>query len=176
MYAASTIVMHHRQLLTGHERRVAPEFELIREIAYESPLPPGRSADDVAQRVLSHLGIQGAYSVQGKIDPGPLIITRDRPIGSYRVTYDAAANKLKVERQCFGLAFFLEMLHRRRGYTEEHLANDLWALIVDVVVIAIVVWAITGLWMWFGISRTRKLGSLCLLGGSSLFLFLLYVL
>jgi hypothetical protein len=68
------------------------------------------------------------------------------------------------------------MLHRRRGFSEDYLANDLWAFIVDSVIVAIVLWAVTGLWMWLEMSRTRKLGSICLMGGSALFSFLLLVL
>jgi hypothetical protein len=105
-----------------------------------------------------------------------LTILRDRPMGAYRVTWDAKTKQLRVERQRFGLAFFLEMLHRRSGFRHNYLANTLWCLSVDAVIVAIVLWAATGIWMWAGLPRTRMLGGLCLVGGSSLFCFLLFVL
>jgi hypothetical protein len=125
---------------------------------------------------LSDLGISGSHSVRGDVHSGALTINRNRPIGSYRVTFDAKERDLKVERQKWGLAFFLEMLHRRRGFGEDYLANDLWALTVDLVVGAILLWGATGLWMWFELPRTRKWGSVCLVAGSSLFAVLLFIL
>jgi hypothetical protein len=176
MYALSTLVMHHRELFTGHEQRVAPDFEVLRDGPYDAQVAANESSDDVARRILSDLGISGAYAVRGDAHSGTLTIHRNRPIGSYRVTYDSSTGDLNVERQQFGLAFFLEMLHRRCRFGESYLANDLWALMVDVVIAAIVLWAATGIWMWLGTSRTRKIGSLCLIGGSALFSFLLLVL
>ena len=176
MYALSTLVMHHRELFTGHERRVAPDFEVIREGPSDLQVTADESSNSVAQQILSEIGISGAHSVRGDASSGTLTITRHRPIGSYRVTLDSNTKNLKIEKQRFGLAFFLEMLHRRRGFGEKYLANDMWALIVDVVIVAILLWAVTGIWMWLGMSQTRKLGSVCLIGGSALFSFLLLIL
>lgn len=176
MYALSTLVMHHREFFTGHRQRVTPEFDVIRESSYDLQVATNESPRDVARRILSEMGIDGAFSVQRDTASGKLTIDRHRAIGSYRVTYDANAKRLSVERQRFGLAFFLEMLHRRHGFAADYLANDLWAVIVDVVIVAIVMWAATGIYLWFGLSQTFKLGSACLLGGSALFLFLLLIL
>jgi hypothetical protein len=168
--------MHHRVLFTGSEQRVAPEFVVLREGPYELQTDAKESPGDVARRILADLGLNGSFSSRGSADGGNLVIHRDRAIGSYRVTYDGVAGSLKVERQRFGLAFFLEMLHRRGGLGESFLANDLWAILVDVVIVAIALWAGTGIWMWWGLPRTRILGGLCLIGGSTLFLFLLFIL
>jgi hypothetical protein len=176
MYALSTLVMHHREFFTSHTQRVQPEFDLIRETSYDLQVAANESPQELAKRILSEIGINGAFTVQGDAMSGKLTIDRHRPVGSYRVTYDAGAKRLSVERQRFGLAFFLEMLHRRHGFSQHYVANDLWAVIVDVVIVAIVVWAATGIYMWFGLSRTRKLGSVCLLGGSALFSILLFIL
>jgi len=176
MYALSTLVMHHRELLTGQKRRVSPDFMIIREGPYNVPRGDGSPPDTVAEQILADLGIAGAHSVRNDAEAGILTIERPRPIGSYRATFDAKANQLRLEKQRFGLAFFLEMLHRRRGFDAEYLANDLWALIVDGVIVAIMLWAATGIWMWFEMSRTRRLGTACLFCGSTLFAVLLLLL
>jgi hypothetical protein len=175
MYALSTLVMHHRELFTGHERRVAPEYDVVRDGTYELDEAANESPELVAKRILSHLGLTGAHTVR-RDSSGTLTIQRDRPMGAYRVTWDAKTNRLRVERQRFGTAFFLEMLHRRSGFRQDYLANTLWALSVDAVIAAIVLWAATGIWMWAGMPTTRMLGSLCLVGGSALFCFLLFIL
>jgi hypothetical protein len=87
MYALSTLVMHHRELFTGHERRVAPDFDVIRDGPYDVEIAADELSDDVARRILSDLGISGAHAVQGDAHSGTLTIHRNRPIGSYRVAY-----------------------------------------------------------------------------------------
>lgn len=176
MYALSTLVMHHRELFTGHERRVAPEFDVVGEGSYDLAETEGESPEAVAVQILSDLGISGAHSIRGNPDSGTLTILRDRPIGAYRVTFDRRTDQLKVEKQRFGTAFFLEMLHRRRGFGDNYLTNTLWALSVNAVIVAILLWAVTGIWMWLGMSKTRKLGSIFLVVGSMLFCLLLIVL
>ena len=176
MYALSTIAMHHRQFWTGHEHRVEPDFDTVREITPYVPPTTAGSPGDIAGHIVRDVGLDGAYSVRGSLESGSLSILRNRPLGSYRLTYDTAAGSLRVEKQQFGLAYFLEMLHRRRGYAEDYVANDLWALIVDSVLVAIALWGLTGVWLWLGMSRTRKAGSLCAASGFVLFSRRLWVL
>lgn len=177
MYALSTIVMHHRVLLTGHKDRIAPAFESIeKKTDYQIAIHPDAVPEDVARNVLQDVGLEGAFEVQGNLESGKLTITRDRPIGSYRISYDRPAATLEIERQQFGWAYFLEMLHRRRGYANTHVANDLWALVVDCVAAAIFVWGLTGLWMWLEMSRTRWLGCAFLASGLLIFCLLMTIL
>lgn len=176
MYAASTLVMHHRVFFTGHDDRVPPDFRVVREMPYELPLEAGASPDQIGAVILSDLGLQGDYSARTSNEGDTVTINRERAFGSYRFTYEVASKELTVEKQQFGLAFFLEMLHRRSGFDKSYVPNDLWALSADAVVGAIVIWAITGIWMWVGMPRTRKLGTLCLAGGSLLFAIFLLIL
>ncbi len=172
IYALSTIVMHHRVWLTGHRERVAPAFETIEtKTDYRIAIGPEAAPEEVARSVLQDVGLEGAFTVQGNLESGKLTVSRDRPIGSYRISIDRPTATLKIERQQFGWAYFLEMLHRRRGYTNTYVANNLWALVVDCVAVAIVVWGLTGLWMWLEMSRTRWLG--CAFLGCGLFIFCL---
>ena len=169
MYALSTLVMHHREFFTGHERRVPPEYDLVQENSYKLD-DTLDSREAVAERVLADLGITGGHTVRGSLESGEIVIHRDRAVGSRRITVDLNRDHLRVERQRFGLAFFLEMLHRRRGYGRGHLSSWLWGFSVDLVITAIVLWAITGIWMWMGMKRTRKLGSFCFVAGRCAFL------
>lgn len=173
MYALSTLGMHHREFFTGSLQRIEPEFETIHEIPYSPTFGDSADAEEAGQEILQHLGLEGAHSVRGKPGDDRITVTRHRAIGTYRITYTADPGTLKVERQGFGLAYFLEMLHRRRSYEQPYWANTMWAVLVDCVIVAIVLWAITGLWMWLEMKRTRRLGSLCLfvgVGGFVLFL------
>jgi hypothetical protein len=176
MYALSTITMHHRVLFTGEPRRVDPGYEMLREEAYAPPFARDEDRQVAARRLLQDLDLEGAFTVRGSLEQGVLTILRNRPIRSYRITYETNTGTLRVERQRFGMAYFLEMLHRRRGYQQPFLGNDLWAFVVDAVILAMLTWAATGLWMWWELARTRRLGALCLGAGIACFLLFLLTL
>lgn len=171
MYAVSTFVMHHRDWFTGEHRRVDPGYELVKEEAYAPEFAEGIDRNAAANVILDELGLQGAHSVRGDA-AGTLTIDRHRPIGSQRITYDAGAGQLRIEKQRFAAAYFLEMLHRRRGYDQPFAANDAWAFLVDVVIVTLVLWAVTGALMWWEMAKTRKVGAICALGGVGLFILL----
>lgn len=172
MYAASTIAMQHREFFTGSEKRIEPKYEMVREEALSLDLSSSENSQAVASRVLEYLDLEGAYRIHGNWEQGRLEILRNRPIGSYRITVDASAKKLTVEKQGFALSYFLEMLHRRSKYNQPYWANDAWAVIVDLFIVAILAWAFTGLWLWWKMKPTRVLGAICVFLGSALFAFL----
>ena len=71
---------------------------------------------------------------------------------------------------------FLERFHRRRGYATGYRLDTVWAVSVDLVIIAMVFWVVSGLWMWWEMTATRRLGLSALLGGAGLFALYLLVL
>ena len=64
---------------------------------------------------------------------------------------------------------FLERFHRRRGYATGYALDTAWAVTVDLVIVTMVFWVLSGLWMWWEMKVTRPLGLMALLGGASLF-------
>jgi len=173
MYAVSTLVMHHRVLFTGLEERATPAFVKVSERPYELDPAVADSATAAARRILADAGLSGAHETEGTPRSVSFIVSRYRATGTDRLTYDADAKTLTQERQPFGLALFLEMLHRRHGFQQSYLVNDLWAVIVDVVIAAIVVWAISGIWMWLQLPGARRFGTACLALGSAAFAYFL---
>jgi hypothetical protein len=63
-------------------------------------------------------------------------------------------------------------MHRRRGYNHYTLENA-WGLLVDVAVVAMVFWSLSGVWLWLELKSTRLWGALCLSAGLGLFTLLL---
>ncbi len=176
MYALSSIGMHHRMLFTGHEKRVHPGYELISEQKYTHRFEADTDKWTAARLILRDLDLEGAFSVRGTVEMGTLTIIRDHPIRPYQIIYDAGEASVRIEQQKFGMTFFLEMLHRRRGFQQPYVINDLWAVVVDMVIISILLWAFTGVWMWWSIARARKTGTWCLGIGIALFLCFLFIL
>jgi hypothetical protein len=172
MYALSTMVMQHRELVYGQKQRINPEFKVVREEPYQASFKTGDDREAVALQILKDLDLEGAHSVRGNLEQGKLEINRNRAIGSYRITWEAGSDTVKVEQQEFGLAFFLEILHRRSKFNQPYWMNDAWAVIVDLFIVAVLGWAFTGLWMWWGMKSTRKLGGVVMAGGILLFTYL----
>ena len=86
-----------------------------------------------------------------------------------RITWDSIGGKLVIERQEFRGPVLLERMHRRRGYQQPYAVEDTWAFSVDVAVVAMVFWSLSGLWLWWEIRPARRWGALSASVGVLLF-------
>jgi hypothetical protein len=126
----------------------------------------------VAEQILSDLKLEGSYRAQGRLDH-QLTIVRNHAISPQRIIYTPDQQTLRIERQEFRANAFLERMHRRRGYEQNFWSDDLWALSVDLFILATVLWVGSGLWMWWELKVTRTWGAVCIVSGISLFAFFL---
>lgn len=171
MYALSTVAMNHRGWFESWYGEHAVQWDQISEERYHHGLTdPARS--DVANQILSHLDIEGAHDTRGRLDRR-ITITRDNPWDTRRITWSSSDSLLTVERRKSRLPVILESLHRRRGFQHDILTEDLWAASVDIVILAMIFWAGSGVWMWWEMSATRKLGTIALASGFLLYAFFL---
>lgn len=167
MYALSTVAMNHRGWFETYYGEQAVQWESVSESLYHHGLTePSRA--DVAEEILSHLEIAGAHTTRGRLDRR-ITITRDNPWDTRRVSWSPSDSLLTVERRPSRLPVILESLHRRRGFQHKILTEDLWAVTVDLVILAMIFWAGSGLWMWWEMSVTLKLGAIALASGLLLY-------
>ncbi len=166
MYTLSTMAMNHRK-----EGNPPPAFEPAGETTWNGSFPPGASARQKAVQILASLDMDGAHNVQER--DGRLVIVRFEPVRPVRLTYTAAGDRLQIERQQFRSGAFLERFHRRRGYQHDYALEDTWAASVDLFIVAMIFWALSGLWMWWELRITRRWGLVALAGGAGLFAFFL---
>ncbi|MBM3787504.1 MAG: hypothetical protein FJW30_24375 [Acidobacteria bacterium] len=171
MYAASTFAMNHRP----HDRK-PPTFERERTETFPGEFAPEATPQQVALQLLAFLDLDGAHNVPRPAADGKLTIQRLDPLHPRRITYQPDTKALIVEKQVFETSAFLERMHRRRGYQHDYWLEDLWAISVDVTIAGIVVWALSGLWLWWELKVTRRIGLLSLAGGVALFALFLKVL
>ena len=172
MYAISTIAMNHRAWFESYYGGHVVEWKHVSEEKFAPDLEPDASRRDVANAILAHLGIEGAHNVRGRLDQH-IAITRDDPFDARRIAYSASDSQLVVERRLSRLPAVLESLHRRRGYEHPILTEDFWGFSVDLTIIAMLFWAGSGLWMWWEMSVTRRLGAFALGIGLILYVFFL---
>jgi hypothetical protein len=161
-YALSTIVMSHA--LTA-----PATFSLERTRQYDASFPAGTPPRAIAEQILQDVNLEGAFGVQGPNPAGVITINRQDLLAPRRITYDPAAGRLRIERAEFRVSTFLNRFHHRRGYQQPFAADTLFAASVDAVIVGMVFWALSGLWMWWEMRATRFWGAACALAGAGLF-------
>ena len=174
MYALSTMAMNHRGLFRKYYGAGPAPFEVERVQAYTRIFLPDATPAAVAEQILKDLGLEGTYTVRGSPSGGSLTVLRQDPVSPRRVTYTPATAKLLVEKEVFRTPALLERLHRRRGFQHKYFAQDFWASSVDLVIVAMIFWAGSGLWMWWELAETRRWGALSAACGFALFAFFLF--
>lgn len=169
MYTISTLVMNHKSRQEGGSP--PPKWELVSDRTYDGVFPPGASHHNIARQILMSLDLDGAH--QASLRDGKVVVQRFTPVQPMRLTYDPATRRLVVERQAANTRAFLERMHRRRGFQHPYGLEDTWAFSVDFFIAAMLFWALSGLWLWWEMKVTRKLGAATLLAGVLLFSFFL---
>jgi len=161
-YALSTIAMNHRM----------PRPTVLvkeRDETYNNSFEPGTPPREIAQQILSDVNLSGAFAVQGPAPDGRLTINRQGLISPRRITFTPADRRVVVERVELETSGFLNRFHRRRGFQQPYAADLAMAISVDAVIVAMVFWALSGLWMWWEMRATRLWGIACAVTGMGLF-------
>jgi hypothetical protein len=86
-----------------------------------------------------------------------------------RASYDLAKGELVVfpagEERPRSLRSFLLRLHTAHGYPAEPGARSAWAFVVDLMAVALGLWSVTGVLMWWQMRLLRRAGLLALAAG-----------
>jgi len=169
MYAFSTLVMTHGDFVSSFYPSKSPALVTERELDYTRSFPTNVAREQIGLQILQDLGLDGTHSVSGGRNGKPLVITRQHSLAARRLTFDSAARRVVIQKEEFRTPTFLERLHRRRGYSHPYALEDTWGLSVDVAVVIMVFWSLSGIWLWWEIKSTRLWGALALVFGLGLF-------
>jgi hypothetical protein len=169
MYALSTLVMAHHEYVNSFYASKSPVMVKERELDYSRSFPTNLTRDAIAQQILNDLGMDGAHSVSGGRNGKPLVIQRQHAMPQRRLTFDASKSKITIEREEFRTPTVLERLHRRRGYKQPYALEDTWGFTVDVAVVTMVFWSLSGIWLAWELKTTRAWGALSFVVGLGLF-------
>lgn len=175
MYTVSTFVMNHRTLFHGPPPVPPPEFRLESEFRYPGEFPPDAKPAEIARQLLASLNLDGAHSVGRPGPDGKITIQRQLPVEPKRITYTPSNGIVRVETLPFSGAGFLERMHRRRGFQHDYPLEDAWAFTVDLTIAALVLLALSGIWMAWEIKVARWLAFAALAAGCALFALFLSV-
>ena len=168
MYGLSTLVMNHRATFIAKYGRGPAPFEKERELNYDGSFPENAEPRMVAQQILASLDLDGQHTASRRKD-GAVVINRNDLLTPRRLTYTPSDRKVVVEKMQYRNNAMLERFHRRRGYSTGYGLDTAWAVSVDLVIVGMVFWVLSGLWMWWEMKLTRGFGALAVLGGCGLF-------
>ena len=168
MYALSTAAMNHRAFFVESTARARRFTRRTGSSATTPPSPKNVELRTISRQILAEAGLDGAHGVTRRKD-GAIVITRNDLVTPRRLTYTPATRTVLVEKMPHRANAFLERFHRRRGYATGYALDTVWAVSVDLVIAAMVIWALSGLWMWWEMKVTRVLGAAAFLGGAGLF-------
>ncbi len=173
MYGLSAIVLNHRPFFVRYYDGHWFDWELEQELPYQADWPDDAEPKELGRKVLDGLHLTGAYWAQRRGNGETLTVHRNDPIRPRRIVVRPQDGTLSVERQVFRIPGFLLRLHTRRGYHHDYLADDAWALSIDVLIVCMIFWVISGVWMWMRMSSVRRWGGASLVIGCALFVFFL---
>jgi hypothetical protein len=169
MYALSTLVMTHSDFVFSFYSSKSPTMVTERELDYTRSFPTNVTREQIGQQILQDVGLDGTHYVSGGKDGKPVVVNRQHALVAQRITFDASKSKVVIEREEFRTPTFLERLHRRRGYNHPYALEDTWGFTVDVAVVTMVFWSLSGVWLWWELKTTRGWGTLSLTAGVVLF-------
>ena len=173
LYAASSVVLNHRGWFegkSGEKREWVKKFERKYQLP---PLADDVDTDELAEKILRDNGLTGRYRA-GFNDDENFVIQRNRLLSTIQLTYYPTEGRLVAEERRLPVSEFLTAAHFRAGFVYPYFIEVLWAIFVDLVVLATLIWIGSGLYMWIKFRRCRLWGWVALASGAATFLALVF--
>jgi len=164
MYAIAALVFNHPSLLSRWYDDGVPDWSVRFEREYHLPVPKDADLREVASKILEDIGLQGSFGVR-RPNESRLNIYVFTFFSAARVTYFVKQGRLIVEEKRFRWDHFLTGLHARAGFRQEAFLADAWAVLVDLTGLGTLIWAGSGVYIWWRSRRARLWGIVALAGG-----------
>lgn len=169
IYALSGLALNHVPLIRQFYGERFIQFEKVEERPYTAAFSADATPRMIGAQILEELGLSGSFFVPPNANAQRLVINRNSAFAQHRITWFRAENRLLVEKHSFNPAVFVNRAHFRHGYEQPFLSSKIWAVIVDLAVLGMVFWAISGIWMWWEIRPARWPGAIAGVLGLGLF-------
>ena len=162
MFGVSSIPLNHAPSEPANWTRLA-------EHTFDAPVPDASgNLRPLGRRMMDAAGVSGGYYVY-RVNPQRVEVGHPNFLAPVRINYFIEENRLVVEQRQFSLWPFLSGLHTRGGYDMDGFWDTVWAVVVDVVSVALIVWILSGLLMWWTLPATRAWGWIALATGAVCF-------
>ena len=173
IYALSAITLNHREFFNKFITLGPQELVQEKETIYMGTIADDAGPRMMAEQILSDIGLDGSYWANENKNRGTVTIFRMDPLKPKRLTFYSADGKLVIEGQVVQTISFMRRMHFRRGYQNNFLMDDIWALTIDIAIFAIIFWGFSGLYMWWKRPSARLWGIVAISGGFVTFVVLM---
>ncbi len=141
----------------------------VAEHRFSAVVPPaGENLRPIGREMMNAAGVNGGYFVN-RANPRQVNVNHPDFLTPVRVIYYTEESRLTVEHRDFSTRQFITGMHFRGGYDMGGFWDSVWALLVDIVSIALMLWIATGIYMWWQLPSTRRWGWLALGSGAICF-------
>ena len=167
LYALSGFILNHGSWFQRANNE--PEWKKTFEHPYRLP-PVTDETDDsaLAEKILRDNGLLGRYRIDIE-DDGRVVVDRAKLLSTIRLTYYPNEGRIVGEEQRLPFDRFLTAAHFRAGFEYPYLLEQLWGAIVDLLIVATLIWIASGLYLWWNLGRFRFWGFVSLAGGIATF-------
>lgn len=176
MYALSSVPFSHNAYFEERDQaRGLPMWTKTFDGAYDlGPIPESGSLKPLGARVVRDFRMEDSSYGVYRQGPKQLNIYVHTFWKSTQFKYYIEERRLVGEDRRFRWDHFLTGMHARGGFEDERPFPILWAVVIDLVCLAFLVWIGSGLYMWWSLAGLRKWGWVAVVGGLGTFaLFLL---
>jgi hypothetical protein len=174
MYAIGAFVLNHTAMVEGWFKSDKPEWTKSFEKEYHRAIADHDNPRDVAEEILQDLGMadRSFHAWWENGNRRQLTISAFKFLGATRMTYFADQGRIAAEERTPRLDQFFVGMHERGGFQHPPWLTKAWGVICDIVGLAVMTWAITGLYVWWKTHRRHLAGGLVLAAGIACFAYL----
>jgi len=146
-----------------------PKWIETAQHSFDVDLPPvGETLRPLGRQMMDTTGITGGYFVN-RVNQRQVNVNHPNFLRPVRIIYQADQKRLITERREFTLRSFVSGMHTRGGYDLDGAWDSVWAVFVDIVSVALLVWMASGVYMWWYLPVTRRWGWAALAAGAASF-------
>ena len=166
MYGISSWFFSHGDYFEERDKATGlPSWNLRYEKPYDVAPPDGNELRPWATRVLADTGLHGTSYGAYRQGPNQVNVYVYTIWNSTQVKYFNDKKLMRVEDKRFRWDHAFTGLHGMGGFDQDGFLRNAWSVIVDIVCVGIVIWIVSGLYMWWHVPGHRAWGWVAVLGG-----------
>jgi hypothetical protein len=165
MYGASSVPFAHSQYFEARDKaKGLPLWTTRLDQKYTIEVPAAGELRPTGARVMRDLGLTGSFGAYRQ-GPDQLNVYVYRFLHSTQVKYYIPQQRITVEDRRFRFDQFLTGMHGRGGFEQEGFLEKAWGVAVDLSCLGMLLWILSGVYMWWSLPGLRGWGWLAFLGG-----------
>jgi hypothetical protein len=154
MYFLSGYIIIHANWFGGREPRTSTQSQTL---AVSAPA----SDTDLVAVLQRDLGLRGQPSAPEHRNDGSIRVNFVRPGTTFQASIAPGGKEVAITRKDFGFAGIANGMHRLRGYHGGWMYSA-WSALYDLASLALIVFGVTGVILWYQSTSRHLSGWLCL--------------